>query len=51
LGHHTVVLKIGAVFVPAAIAGAFYWLAALAAKIPAAREMTAFALARLKRSK
>ena len=51
LGHHTVALKIGAVFVPAAIAGAFYWLTALAAKIPAAREMSAFALARLKRSK
>ena len=49
LGHETLALKIGAVFVPAGIAGGIYWLLALACKIPAAKEMTAFALAKLKR--
>jgi putative peptidoglycan lipid II flippase len=51
LGHATLALKIGAVFVPAGIAGGIYWLAALACKIPAAKEMTAFGLARFKRLK
>jgi putative peptidoglycan lipid II flippase len=46
LGHQTLALKFGAVFVPAGIAGLFYWLAALALKIPAAWEMTEFALAK-----
>ena len=49
LGHQTIALKIGAVFVPAGIAGMVYWLAALAFKIPAAKEMTEFALAKFKR--
>ncbi len=49
LGHQTLALKIGAVFVPAGIAGLIYWLLALAFKIPAAREMTDFALAKFKR--
>lgn len=39
-GHATLVMKIGAVFVPGAIAGAGYWLLALLAKSPAAREMS-----------
>jgi TRAP-type C4-dicarboxylate transport system permease small subunit len=47
-GHQTIALKIGAVFVPAGIAGLVYWLAALAFKIPAAKEMAEFALARFK---
>jgi putative peptidoglycan lipid II flippase len=51
LGHETLVLKIGAVFVPAAIAGGIYWLLALACKIPAAKEMTEFALAKFRRRK
>jgi murein biosynthesis integral membrane protein MurJ len=42
-------LKIGAVFVPAGIAGLVYWLAALAFKIPAAKEMTEFALAKVQK--
>jgi len=46
IGHATIALKIGAVFVPAGIAGLAYWLAAMAFKIPAAREMTEFALAK-----
>jgi putative peptidoglycan lipid II flippase len=49
LGHQTIALKIGAVFVPAGIAGMVYWLAALAFKIPVAKEMTEFALAKFKR--
>jgi putative peptidoglycan lipid II flippase len=49
LGHANLALKIGAVFVPAGIAGLVYWLMALALKIPAAKEMTEFALAKLKR--
>jgi putative peptidoglycan lipid II flippase len=49
LGHDNLALKIGAVFVPAGVAGLIYWLAALALKIPEAREMTDFALAKFKR--
>jgi putative peptidoglycan lipid II flippase len=49
LGHETLVLKIGGVFVPAGVAGLVYWLLALAFKIPAAKEMAEFALARFKR--
>jgi len=48
-GHETIALKIGAVFVPAGMAGGIYWLIALICKIPAAQEMTAFALAKFKR--
>ena len=49
LGHATLALKIGAVFVPAGIAGLFYWLASLALKIPAAKELGEFALARFRK--
>ena len=49
LGHATIALKIGAVFVPAGIAGLVYLLAALWFEIPAAKELTTFALARFKR--
>jgi len=49
LGHGNLGLQIGAVFVPAGIAGGFYWLFALMCKIPAAQEMTEFALAKFKR--
>jgi putative peptidoglycan lipid II flippase len=49
IGHATIVLKIGAVFVPAIAAGLVYGILALALKIPAAKEMTEFALAKLKR--
>jgi putative peptidoglycan lipid II flippase len=51
LGHKTLALKIGAVFVPAGIAGITYLLAALAGKISAAKEMTDFALAKFRRGK
>jgi putative peptidoglycan lipid II flippase len=49
LGHGNVALKIGAVFVPAGVAGLVYWLLALALGIPAAKEMMEFALARFKK--
>jgi peptidoglycan biosynthesis protein MviN/MurJ (putative lipid II flippase) len=49
LGHQTIAFKIGAVFVPAGIAGLAYWLAALALKIPAAKETTDLVLARFKK--
>ena len=49
LGHATLLLKLGAVFVPAGIAGGAYWLVTMLCKIPAAKEMTAFALAKFQR--
>jgi putative peptidoglycan lipid II flippase len=49
IGHATIALKIGEVFVPAGIAGGVYLLTALAFKIPAAKEMTEFALNRIKK--
>jgi putative peptidoglycan lipid II flippase len=49
LNHATLALKIGAVFVPAGVAGIVYWLAALALKMPAAKEMAAFALAKFRK--
>jgi peptidoglycan biosynthesis protein MviN/MurJ (putative lipid II flippase) len=49
LGHANLALKIGAVFVPAGTAGLVYWLLALALRIPAAKEMMEFALARFKK--
>jgi len=49
IGHATIALKIGAVFVPAGIAGLIYWVVAMVFKIPAAKEMTEFALAKFKR--
>jgi hypothetical protein len=42
LGHRTLPLKLGHVFVPGAIAGLLYWLIALGAKIPAAKETADF---------
>jgi putative peptidoglycan lipid II flippase len=48
LGHANLALKIGAVFVPAGIAAGLYLLAALAGKIPAAKEMVEFALTRFR---
>jgi putative peptidoglycan lipid II flippase len=49
IGHATLALKIGAVFVPAGVAGLVYWVSALAFKIPAAKEMAEFALAKFKK--
>jgi putative peptidoglycan lipid II flippase len=44
IGHATIALKIGAVFVPAILAGAIYGMLTLAFKIPAAKEMLDLAL-------
>ena len=43
LGHSSLPLKIGAVFAPGTIAGVIYWLVALWAKVPAAKEMLGLA--------
>jgi putative peptidoglycan lipid II flippase len=51
LGHETIPLKIGAVFVPAIAAGLIYGILALAFKVPAAKEMLEFAFARFKKSR
>ncbi|HEV2692838.1 MAG TPA: murein biosynthesis integral membrane protein MurJ [Verrucomicrobiae bacterium] len=51
LGHKTLLLKIGAVFVPATIAGSIYGLTAMLCKIPAAKEMTGLLLIKFKRFK
>jgi putative peptidoglycan lipid II flippase len=51
IGHGTLALKLGAVFVPAIAAATLYWVAALALKIPAASEIFDFALARFRRKK
>jgi putative peptidoglycan lipid II flippase len=40
LGHATLALKAGAVFVPATLAGLCYWKMAHALKVPSAREIT-----------
>jgi putative peptidoglycan lipid II flippase len=49
-GHETIALKIGAVFIPAILAGLIYGMLALAFKIPAAKELLDFAFARFKKS-
>ena len=51
LGHQTVVLRIGEVFVPATVAALAYLLLALAFKIPAAKEILEFSLAKFRRVK
>jgi putative peptidoglycan lipid II flippase len=49
LGHATLTLKLGAVFVPGSAAGMVYWMAALALRVPAAGEMTQLLLKKLRR--
>jgi len=49
LGHATVALRIGEVFVPAAIAGGFYLGTAFAARVPAAREIGDLVFSKFKR--
>ena len=51
LGHGSLGLKLGAVFVPAGIAGLVYWLIALACKVPAAKETTDLILHRFIKSR
>jgi len=49
IGHGTIALKTGAVFVPAILAGLIYGMLALAFKVPAAKEMLDFALTKFKK--
>jgi putative peptidoglycan lipid II flippase len=49
LGHATLMLKIGMVFLPGGVAGLAYWLVALWLKVPAAQEMTELALQRFRK--
>jgi putative peptidoglycan lipid II flippase len=49
-GHATLALKIGAVFVPAVVAGLIYGIITLALKVPAAKEMSDFALQKFRAS-
>ncbi len=46
LGHGSLPLKLGAVFVPGAAAGVVYWAVALWLKVPAATEITGLVLRR-----
>lgn len=48
-GHAKLLAKIGAVFVPGALAGLLYWSLAVLAKISAAREMTGLILRKWQR--
>jgi len=47
-GHATLLVKLGAVFVPGALAGAVYWLVATLANTPAAAEMSGLITKRLR---
>ena len=49
LGHGTLPAKLGAVFVPGGIAVLVYWLAALWAKVPAARDTADLLFKRFRR--
>jgi hypothetical protein len=49
LGHTTLMLKVGIVFVPGGVAVLIYWLVALWFRVSAAREMTDLVLQRLRR--
>jgi putative peptidoglycan lipid II flippase len=48
-GHASLPSRIGMVFVPGAIAGLIYWTLAMAARIPAARDITDFLLQKFRR--
>jgi putative peptidoglycan lipid II flippase len=50
LGHATLMLKAGVVFVPGGIAALVYWLVALWLKVPAAREITDLVLMRFRKT-
>jgi putative peptidoglycan lipid II flippase len=49
LGHSTLALRIGAVFVPGAIASVVYWLIAVWARVPAASDITALLTRKFRR--
>lgn len=49
IGHDAFYAKLGAVFVPGALAGIIYWSLAVMAKVPAATEVTAMLSRKLRR--
>jgi peptidoglycan biosynthesis protein MviN/MurJ (putative lipid II flippase) len=49
LGHATLILRIGMVFIPGGIAVLLYWSVALWLKVPAARDVTDLALQRFRK--
>jgi putative peptidoglycan lipid II flippase len=49
LGNQTLPLKLGAVFVPGAVAAGFYWLIALWLRVPSAQEITALFMSKFRR--
>ncbi len=49
VGHDGLYARIGAVFVPGILAGVTYWLLALAAKVPAAMEVTSLVRRKLRK--
>ncbi len=51
LGHASLAVKLGAVFVPGALAGAVYWLLAIWARVPAANEMSGLIGLKLRRGR
>jgi putative peptidoglycan lipid II flippase len=51
VGQATIALQIGAVFVPAIVAGLAYWIAAVLFKIPAASEISHLVFQKLRRNK
>jgi putative peptidoglycan lipid II flippase len=51
LGHLTLPLKLGAVFVPGAVAGVLYWGIAVLAKVPAATDIATLIFSRFGRNK
>ena len=50
LGHATLMLKVGMVFLPGGAAGLVYWLVALWLKVPAAQEVTGLLLQRFRKA-
>jgi putative peptidoglycan lipid II flippase len=50
LGHGTLPIKLGAVFVPGGVAVLVYWLVALWAKVPAAHDMAELVFRRFRRA-
>ena len=48
-GHATLLVKMGAVFVPGALAGAIYWLVAILARIPSATDVANLILRKLRK--
>jgi len=48
-GHATLLPKLGAVFVPGGLAGSIYWIIAMLARVPSARDMASLLTRKLRR--